>query len=192
VTTSETVIVTGGSSAEVMIAAAAGDDLLRLRRNDAPRRVKHLGDLYGTPRPDDNPVRGDLLTGPHGNIRAGGIAALRRGDGSVALTLSAPAEHWPAARVRWAALLARLRALGYRVSAVGDVREIPGADGDPLTVLKDEREREIVRLRNEGYTWQEIGDAPGINLSMGRVKNILTDIRRKYPDLVKSFRSGKS
>jgi hypothetical protein len=30
--------------------------------------------------------------------------------------------------VRWAALLARLRALGYRVSAVGDVREIPGAD----------------------------------------------------------------
>jgi len=64
--------------------------------------------------------------------------------------------------------------------------------GDPLAVLKDERAREIVRLRNEGYTWQEIGDAPKIMLSWGRVKNILTDIRREHPDLVKDFRRVKS
>ena len=55
---------------------------------------------------------------------------------------------------------------------------------DLLAVIPDHRDRQIVRLWREHYTYAEIANWEDIALSAGRVANIITDLRRKYTEKV--------
>ena len=93
--------------------------------------------------------------------------------------LTAMGERWPEARDTLKAELARLDlveqlARGDKPTPKGGA----GTEADPLTVIEDADLRELVRQWNEGHTAEDIAKSAGI--SAGRLRNILTDLRKRY------------
>lgn len=92
----------------------------------------------------------------------GQIRVVRRADDRLQMYVSGPKADWPNLSKVWVALQDKLAEAGWL-----------GSDGAALGV----QEQAILDRWNERYTAGEIGDELG--LSVGRVRNILTDLRKR-------------
>lgn len=133
-----------------------------------------------------------LFTAWFGGWGRGWIQATSRPDGKTELWVVAKDEDWPELEPLWQMIEAELDRLGMveqparTVNQVTSKAEPRGAE--PLAVIENDDYRELVRQWREGHTAGDI--AAGAGISPGRVRNILTELRKQHgKDVVPFHRS---